>query len=103
MTASSNGGIERRKSFRLDMEKEIVDISWIDADSQERIKKTACLDFSKGGLRIDSDEILPLNVKVDVVFRSRDAKSRSLSAKVLRCVEQDNGWYEVALLLDEEK
>jgi len=102
MTDSSNGGIDRRQSFRLDMEKEIIDISWIDENNQERVKKIACLDFARGGLKIDFDEPLPLGIKVDVIFRSTETKSKILPAKVLRCIKQDNGWYEVALLLDKD-
>jgi len=102
MTESGNDEIDRRNSFRLDMEKEMVDISWTNDVNQERIKKVACIDFARGGLKIDFDEPLPLGIKVDVIFRSTETKSKILPAKVLRCIKQDNGWYEVALLLDKD-
>ena len=39
MTDSSDNDMERRSSFRLDMEKELVDITWTDDKGQERSKK----------------------------------------------------------------
>ena len=37
--------IERRQAFRLDMEKELVDIVWTDEQGHQHQKKIACLDF----------------------------------------------------------
>jgi len=55
MADSSFDESERRSSFRLDMEKELVDIMWQDENGQEII----CLDFSRGGLKLDCDVALP--------------------------------------------
>ena len=52
MSDSSFDEMERRKSFRLDMEKELVDITWTDESGQLRSKKIACLDFGRGGLKL---------------------------------------------------
>lgn len=98
----SSDGIERRKSFRLDMEKELVDIVWINEHGQEQNKKIACLDFSRGGLKLDCDQNLPVNTAVTVVFKSAHANTQKLYGKVLRCIKQDNGWYQIALILDTE-
>lgn len=103
MSDSSNGGIERRSSFRLDMEKELVDIMWTDENGQERSKKISCLDFSRGGIRLDCDIALPVQTAVTVLFKSASANSQKLYGKVLRCVKQDNGWFEIALILDNDK
>jgi len=103
MAEDSSADIDRRKSFRLDMEKEIVDISWIDESNKQRVKKTACLDFSRGGLRLDCDQLLPETTKIMVQFRSAENNSKKLYASVLRCEKQANGWYEIALLLDEDE
>jgi len=103
MTDNSNDGIERRKSFRLDMEKEVVDISWVDSDNKQCMKKIACLDFARGGLRLDCDHPLPVDAKVIVQFRSVENNSQKLNTSVLRCEQQKNGWYEVALLLERDE
>lgn len=95
-------GIERRRSFRLDMEKELVDIQWTDDKGQERAKKIACLDFSRGGLKLDCDETLPVNKAVTVVFKSANAKSQKLYGKVLRSIKKETGWFEIALILDKD-
>ncbi|TPH13348.1 PilZ domain-containing protein [Litorilituus lipolyticus] len=103
MDQSSNDGIERRKFFRLDMEKELIDISWTDATGQVQQKKIACLDFSRGGLRLDCDQAIPLTTQVTVIFKAASANNQTLSGKVLRCVKQDSGWFEIALILDDAK
>jgi len=100
---SGNGDEEeRRRSFRLDMEKELVDIVWKDENGQEHNKKIACLDFARGGLKLDCDEALPLNTAVTVVFKSANARNQKLYGKVLRSIKQDNGWFEIALILDKD-
>jgi len=100
MTDSSDNDLERRSSFRLDMEKELVDIVWTDESGQERTKKIACLDFARGGVRVDCDIELPVQTAVTIVFKSASANNQKLYGKVLRCVQQDNGWFEMALVLD---
>lgn len=100
MADSDSDEMERRKSFRLDMEKELVDIVWIDEKGQEHHKKIACLDFARGGLKLDCDESLPVNTAVTVVFKSANALNQKLYGKVLRCIKQDSGWFEIGLMLD---
>lgn len=100
MTDSSFSEPERRGSFRLDMEKEFIDIIWKDDDGQEHCKKIVCLDFSRGGLRLDCDIALPVQTAVTVIFKSASANNQKLYGKVLRCIKQDTGWFEIALLLD---
>lgn len=102
MSDSSDGDLERRSSFRLDMEKEFVDIMWTDENGQERTKKIVCLDFSRGGLKLDCDITLPVQTAVTVIFKSADANNQKLFGKVLRCVQQENGWFEVVLMLDKD-
>ncbi|MDX2368526.1 MAG: PilZ domain-containing protein [Colwellia sp.] len=100
MTDSSFNESERRSSFRLDMEKEFVDIMWKDENGQEKSKKIVCLDFSRGGLKLDCDAALPVQTTVTVIFNSASANSQKLYGKVLRCIKQDTGWFEIALVLD---
>tara|TARA_R110001583_G_C5462076_1_gene392022 strand:+ start:331 stop:654 length:324 start_codon:yes stop_codon:yes gene_type:complete len=90
---------ERRRSFRLDMEKELIDIVWTDGDGREQRKKIACLDFSRGGLKVDCDCDIAANTQVTVIFKSRNPNSQEVLCKVIRCIKQDNGWFEVAMQL----
>lgn len=99
MSDSSNHEIERRQSFRLDMEKELIDIQWTDDAGRTIKKKLACRDFSKSGLRIDSDVEIAVGTQVTVIIKSNTKQSQTLLAKVIRCLQQDNGWYEVAFKL----
>jgi hypothetical protein len=100
MNDSSDGDLERRSSFRLDMENELVDIMWTDEKGQERTKKIVCLDFARGGLKLDCDISFPVQTAVTVFFKSATANNQKLFGKVLRCIKQDNGWFEIALVLD---
>jgi len=100
MAENSIDDEERRQSLRLDMEKELVDITWTDENGNKHVKKIACLDFARGGLKLDCDQALPVNEAVTVVFKSANANNQKLYGKVLRCIKQDNGWFEVALILD---
>ena len=100
MTDSSNEEMERRKSFRLDMEKELVDTVWTDENGQEHNKKIACLDFARGGLKLDCDQSIAVNTAVTVVFQSANASSQKLYGRVLRSIKQENGWFEIGLALD---
>ena len=103
MADSSDDDMERRSSFRLDMEKELVDIMWTDENGKESTKKIICLDFSRGGLKLDCDIVLPEQTAVTIVFKSASANNQKLYGKILRCVKQDNGWFEMALVLDDGK
>ncbi len=103
MSDNSDSDLERRSSFRLDMEKELVDIMWTDEDGHEKAKKIICLDFARGGLKLDCDIALPVKTPVIVLFKAANANNQKLKGKVLRCVKQDNGWYEIALMLDKDK
>jgi hypothetical protein len=102
MTDGSSEEMERRKSFRLDMEKELVDIVWIDEKGQEINKQIACLDFSRGGLKLDCDQHLPVNTAVTVIFKSANASNQKLYGKVLRSIKKESGWFEIGLILGKE-
>jgi len=102
MTDSNSKETERRKSFRLDMEKELVDILWTDGDGKAHHKKIACLDFARGGLKLDCDQTIAVDTSVTVVFQSANASSQKLYGKVLRSIKQDNGWFEIGLALDKD-
>lgn len=103
MSDSSNDDLERRSSFRLDMEKELVDIIWTDESGQEKTKKIVCLDFARGGLKLDCDITLPEQTAVTILFKSANSNNEKLFGKVLRCIKQDNGWFEIAITLDKDK
>jgi hypothetical protein len=98
---NSQDAEERRQSFRLDMEKELVDLTWANNSGQEVNKKIVCVDFSKGGLKLDCDQSIPINTEVTVRFKAAATNSQILKGKVIRCIEQDNGWFELALRLND--
>jgi len=99
MEAENQNTEERRKSFRLDMEKEMVDIVWKNESGQEIRKKIVCVDFSKGGLKLDCDQAIALSTEVFVIFKA--AEDQKLVGKIIRCLQQENGWFEIAIRLNE--
>lgn len=100
MSNISDEGNERREAFRIDMEKELVDISWQDGHGHHKQKKIACLDFSRKGVKLDSDQNIPVNTIVKVKFNAASPNCQYIEGKVIRCIQQENGWFEVALRLD---
>jgi len=100
MSESSNFDKERRESFRLDMEKELIDVKWTDSSGRSQLKKVACRDFSKGGLRIDCDVEIEQGTRVEIIIQATSRKPQLLNARVIRCKQLENGWFEVAFLLD---
>jgi len=100
MSEILNNVEERRQSFRLDMDKEIIDIVWTDSKGVEHEKKIACLDFSRGGLKVDCDEELELQAETTVVFKAANPNSQKLYGRVIRCIEKDSGGFEIALRLN---
>jgi len=101
MTDESQENEDRRQSFRLDMEKELVDIIWTNDASQEVKKKIVCVDFSKGGLKLDCDQAIPINTEVTIVFQAAAAQNQKLRGQTIRCIQQDNGWFEIAVRLND--
>ncbi|SET20556.1 PilZ domain-containing protein [Thalassotalea agarivorans] len=101
MTDSSNEDVERRQSIRLDMEKEIVDIQWTDENNNTRMKKVACVDISRAGIKLDCDQDIPLETRVQVTLKPNTDGSQELGGTVARCIQQDNGWFDIALAWDE--
>lgn len=94
---------ERRQSFRLDMEKELIDIIWTDANGKEQQKKIACLDFSRGGLKADCDQAIDLQAAATVIFKAASVNSQKLYGRIIRCIKRDNKSYEIALRLDNDR
>jgi hypothetical protein len=90
---------ERRQSFRIDMEKELIDIVWTDDYGHEQCKKIVCLDFSRGGLKLDCDCAIGVNTQVTIIFKAANPNSQKLTGKVLRSIQQDNGWFEIGIQL----
>jgi len=94
---------DRRESFRLDMEKELVDILWKNDQDKQIQRKITCLDFSRGGLKLDCDHAIPLQTEVKIIFKIANPNSQNLHGRVIRCFKQDNGYFEIALRLADEK
>ena len=100
---NSEAGIERRQAFRLDMEKELVDIIWMNERQEQQQRKITCLDFSRGGLKLDCDHSIPLQTAVTIIFKVASSNSQNLHGTVIRCIKQANGYFEIALRLANEK
>lgn len=88
---------ERRKSLRLDMEKELVTVFPIDAPTLPHKFQCVCVDVSRGGLKLNSDLPLAAESHIDVLFKPKHPNSAKRRALVLRCDQQAEGWFFVAL------
>ena len=95
MTDPHSESIDRRQNFRIDMEQELVDLSWHDHEGQAHQVKCLCEDFSKGGLRIEHKFAIAIDTIVEFKFQADHPESRSLSAKVIRCNQLANGKFNI--------
>ncbi|NQZ21438.1 MAG: PilZ domain-containing protein [Colwellia sp.] len=100
---NNEDAIERRQAFRLDMEKELVDIIWMNKQQVQQQRKISCLDFSRSGLKLDCDHAIPLKTPVTIIFKIANSNSQNLAGTVIRCIKQANGYFEIALRLTDEK
>ena len=91
---------ERRKSLRLDMENEMVAIYWSDEIGNVRSKFTACVDVCNGGISINLDSPLIVATEIEVIVNPIDSASPKRKARVLRCSQQQSGWYLIGLTFD---
>lgn len=91
---------ERRQYFRIDMEEEPIDIIWQDSVGAKHQKKITCLDFSRGGVKARCDDEIPLNAQATVIFKAADPSSQRLDGKILRCIKQASGKFQIALKLN---
>ena len=91
---------ERRQYFRIDMEEELIDIIWQDNVGTQHQKKITCLDFSRGGVKARCDEEIPLHAQATVIFKAADPSSQRLDGKILRCIKQASGKFQIALKLN---
>lgn len=97
MSSNEQPSAERRKSLRIDMEKEIIDLEWSDEQDNVWHRKIACLDVSKGGLKIDADHPIAANTVVKITFQAKHPKAQPKIGKVLRCMKNESGWYHIAI------
>lgn len=91
---------DRRRSQRLDMEKELVTIMW-ENDSNESVSRDVmCIDVSSGGLKVEMMHPIAPLTPVNVLFKPNQPLNVTTQCTVLRCVKQLSGWYELALLIE---
>lgn len=89
--------MERRQDFRIDMEQEFLDILWRDSEGQSHKVKSTCVDFSKGGLRLEHEFAILPNTTVSFTFHDDHPESKKFKAKVVRCIELTNGNFSIGL------
>ena len=98
---SDPGFSERRSSARLDMEKQIVSVSWIDEHKKSHRHSVVCSDVSRGGLKLEITEPIALDDYVDVQLTPDDVSAKTFRAKVVRCIELKAGLFELGLKFTE--
>jgi len=96
MTDNAQNEQDRRQYFRIDMEQELIDIAWIDQQEKQQHQQLVCLDFSKGGIRIESAQTIALGTAVNVTFQA-DVNNQPLITRVLRCQRSTSGQFDIAL------
>ena len=85
---------ERRKSLRLDMENHLVSIL---GPNEGQTKQVVCVDVCNSGISLNLDAPLDVDAEIFVILNPADSDSPKRKGKVLRCVKQDSGWYQIGL------
>ena len=91
---------DRRSSLRLDMEKQLITVSWQGDNDRQYIRDVMCLDISKGGIKFSIERDIEVDTKVKVQFKSNLIESKIFVARVLRSIKQDHGWYDIGLIFN---
>ncbi len=92
--------LDRRRSMRLDLENEPVQINWKDSKGEQQSIEAICIDISRRGMLITHCDDLPIGTKLTVKFTSEQASnSEHLKAKVARCHRKNFSSYHMFLLL----
>jgi len=91
---------DRRDSLRLDMEKQLITVSWQGENERQYIRDVMCLDISKGGIKFSIERDIEIDTQVKVQFKPHQIDSKIYLARVLRSVKQDHGWYDIGLIFN---
>lgn len=94
---NGQGYSERRQSARLDMEQQLVQINWINGNGATISRDVKCVDVSNGGLQVEVDCPIEVDKLVVVLFHPHEANCKSYESVVLRCVQQEHGWFNIGL------
>jgi len=52
-------------------------------------------------LKLDCDQEIAVQTAVKIHFKAAEKNSQLLHGRIIRCQKQVNGWYEIALRLDD--
>lgn len=93
---NGSGHFERRESARLDMEKQIVSVTW-EQDGKWVARDVMCFDVSRGGFQIEMEQPIPVGSLVKVLFLPHQPQCKTFEAKVLRITRCEHGWFNIGL------
>ena len=90
--------LERRKSLRLDMEQELVSIHWQDYNDNKQSQRVICIDVCNGGISVSAENPFSLESTIEVNLNPTDSLSPMRAARVMRCEEQESGYFHIGLM-----
>ena len=93
---------DRRSSLRLDMEKELISIHWLDAKGMQQNRDVMCVDVSSGGLRFSLEQSNPIVAQIEEHFKPRQPLTTKRLATVIRSEQQDHGWFDIGLIFSKK-
>ncbi|MFC3092764.1 PilZ domain-containing protein [Alteromonas sediminis] len=94
---SDPGFSDRRASARLDMEQEVISLSWTDENNQRHEHSVVCSDVSRGGLKLLLPEPLQVDSIVDVQLTPDNVSAKAFNATVVRCIQRQTNEFEIGL------
>ncbi|MCL1146734.1 PilZ domain-containing protein [Shewanella sp. 10N.261.52.F9] len=91
---------ERRRSIRVDMESETVNIAiQSDVDVITKPAIARCIDLSRKGALLHCQQAMPLGTLIAITFNAGKENQNSVKGQVCRCITLDDQSFHVALQL----
>ncbi|MEE1675229.1 PilZ domain-containing protein [Agarivorans aestuarii] len=91
--------LDRRRSMRLDLENEPVQLTWKDSDGEDQSLEATCIDISRRGLLVKHSNDLQIGTKLIIQFSAEHSDTSEMKAKVARCHRKNFSSYHMFLLL----
>ncbi|WP_220719242.1 PilZ domain-containing protein [Agarivorans litoreus] len=91
--------LDRRRSMRLDLENEPVQLTWQDGEGEDQSIEATCIDISRRGMLVKHSKDLQIGTKLKVQFSPGSGDISEMKAKVARCHRKNFSSYHMFLLL----
>lgn len=99
MDEQSTGFTEKRTSPRIDMDKEQIQLHWLDHHGESHSAEAICIDLALHGILFDYCAPFTLGEQLTVIFNPQTPAEKAVKGQVCRCAKRHDNSYHVAMQL----